>query len=805
VPVYLIDTNAVKETNIRLGTVATAIPEPTADTQHFAAEHGRPASEVLLMKPQTAASIWHGEVFEYLQNSVFNARTFFQVGEVKPSHRNLYGGRLTGLLPKLGYLSGSVSQRRILGMVNGNVLVPLASERTPLTTDPEKRAIVQRYLSAYPDQLPNRTDFDIRALNTNASQTINETNGTGRLDTPLSKRDRLFSSYSIERQHIDAFQLVAGQNPDTEIHSQRAKLTWVHEWSPRTVLTFGASYQRNRSVLQSEPNAVGPRVRFGYQIEELGPDSSFPVNRATNTFRYGGQWTQTRAAHAFSAGGDVTRFQLNGIEASNSRGYFQFMSGGGRSAIENLLWGLPASYEATIGDLNRGYRNWVGSLYFADRWKVHPRLSVYYGLRYSLETTPTEVHGKEILPYGCDCNNVSPRLGLTWQIGKNWLARAMFADAYAQILPVTYQQIRNNPPSLPYVQVQQPDLAYPLAGIDVTDPNLRYTRYVLSPDLVSPYSHQYNAVIEKKFHPQSTLRLAYIGSRSFKLLNNMVTNRAEVVPGVPLTLATVDQRRADQRYYEIRQAVNAGIAYFDAGQVTWDFALRRGLAGGASYTFSKAMDEGADFSSTAANKDLIQSRPQSQYDSLKDRKGLSTFDSPHALNFFYAWELPSPSGRFRAWLGGWQLSGINTWKTGTPLTLFVGSDSPGFGNVDGAPSDRPNILDPSILGMTIGNPDTAPLILRRDRFSYIRPGDLRGNLGRNTFRKSQIWNWNASLLKQWRFANEWTAQVRGDVFNLSNTPQFDEPQRNLSSASFGKITNTLNDGRIFQLGLRFAW
>ena len=65
-------------------------------------------------------------------------------------------------------------------------------------------------------------------------------------------------------------------------------------------------------------------------------------------------------------------------------------------------------------------------------------------------------------------------------------------------------------------------------------------------------------------------------------------------------------------------------------------------------------------------------------------------------------------------------------KSGTPLTLYIGSDAPGFGNVDGGPSDRPNILDPSILGDDDLHPDTAPLILRRDRFAYILPGEHRG-------------------------------------------------------------------------------
>jgi hypothetical protein len=126
--------------------------------------------------------------------------------------------------------------------------------------------------------------------------------------------------------------------------------------------------------------------------------------------------------------------------------------------------------------------------------------------------------------------------------------------------------------------------------------------------------------------------------------------------------------------------------------------------------------------------------------------------------------------------------------------------------VDGSASDRPNIIDPAILGKTISHPDVAPLILRRDRFAYITPGDRRGSLGRNTFRKAHIANWNAAVTKQWHWsgARERTAMLRWEVYNLTNTPQFDEPQRNLSAPAFGKITNALNDGRVFQVGLRLV-
>jgi hypothetical protein len=809
VAVYLIDTNAIKEANIRLGTTVQAVPEFAPETFHFATEHGRPAAETLLLRTAAPASDWHGEMFAWHQNSVFNARTFFQVGGVKPSRRNVHGFRSGGEVGNLGWLSLNGTQRKIRGMVNGNVLVPLAGERTPLATDPARRVMIQRFLNAYPAELPNRPDFDPRALNTNSPQSIDEVSGSARLDRTTPGQGRLSALYSNDRQRIDAFQLVAGQNPDTEIHSQKARLNWRRPRGARTEIAFGFTYSRNRSVLVSEPNAVGPRVRLGFQIEELGPDSHFPINRATNSFRWGGAWQHTRGAHTVTAGADWTRFQLNGVESGNQRGYYQFTSNFGRPSIENLRLGDASSYEIALGELSRGYRNNTLNAYFGDRWKVNAKLTVAYGVRFNAETRPFEVQRRETIPYSGDWNNWSPRFGFAWQMGRGWVLRSAYTTTFAQILPVTWQQIRNNPPGVFYLQVQSPDLVNPLRGLDLTGGNVRYTPTWLSPDLATPYAHQYNASFERRLAAGSTLRLAYVGSRTIKLVNSFILNRAEVVPGVPLTTATVDQRRRDPRYYDTRTVVNGGVAWFDAALAAWDLPLRRGLTLQTAYTFSKALDQGPDFSATAANRDILSQRSQSQYDSFKDRKGRSNFDSPHSWFLNYTWDLPVPAGGngwTRKLLGGWQATGANLWKKGTPLTLYIGSDGPGYGNVDGGTSDRPHILDPSILGATIANPESAVRLLQRERFAFIRPGETAGNLGRNNFRKARIWNWNAALQKQWRLHhNEWTAQLRGEAYNLSNTPQFDEPQRNLSAPPFGKITNTLNDGRVFQFVLRFLF
>ena len=796
VAVQQIDTNAAKEANIRVGTRATASQFAILDANYYAAEHGQPASEALAIPAAAARPGWHGEVFWNHQNSIFNARTFFQVGPVLPSRRNSYGFRGTLDAGPIGFVTLSGSQRKIRGMVNGNVLVPLASERTPIATDPAVRAIVQRFLNAYPAELPNRPDFDPRALNTNAPQRIDEVDGTARLDRDIGK-SRLSASYTLTRQRTDAFQLVAGQNPDTDIHSNRLRLALRTALSPTTELVIAGAFGRTRSVLTPEPNAVGPRVRFGFQIEELGPESHFPTNRTLNSYRYGSQMSHVRGAHSFFWGGDVTRYQLNGVETNNQRGYIQFTNNFGRSSIENLRMGTPSTYEVTFGDLYREFRNWSGAVYFGDRWRFR-RVQVHYGVRYAWETAPVEAQGRDKIPFDCDCNNWSPRFGLTTELSRGWLLRTAATVSYAPIPTVTYQQIRNNPPLVRTVQIYNPDLLNPLGSFDLNSGRVSPT--VISPELTSSYAYQYNLVLEKRLLDRYIVRTGYVGSRSFKVFNSFVWNRAENIPGKVSTVFNVDERRPDSRYTEIKQINNAGIAYYDAAMLAFEMPLRKGLNVSATYTFSKAIDEGQDFTSTAANRDLFSARSQSEYDSLKDRKGLSNFDSPHAFTLDYSYQVPGGRG----WLlKGWQITGATLLKKGTPMTLYVGSDAPGFGNVDGAPSDRPNIIDLSILGATLGHPTTAPLILRRDRFAYIQPGQLAGTVGRNVFRKASIANFNAAIAKQWSW-HESTMQLRVEAYNLTNTPQFDEPQRNLSSPSFGRITNTLNDGRVLQLGLRFV-
>lgn len=125
--------------------------------------------------------------------------------------------------------------------------------------------------------------------------------------------------------------------------------------------------------------------------------------------------------------------------------------------------------------------------------------------------------------------------------------------------------------------------------------------------------------------------------------------------------------------------------------------------------------------------------------------------------------------------------------------------------MDANGGDRPNLLDPSILGRTIGDPDTSARRLPAEAFYFMQPTEVRGNLGRNVFRKGGIRNVNASISRTWSLSSEKRLTFRAESINLFNTPQFAEPGTSLGLPNFGQITNTLNDGRTFQFSLRFGF
>ena len=680
----LINNNVLKELNTRLGTTATIIQQFNAERGYFGREFGGAPSSPVHVGRASAAGV-HGEVFWSHSNSAASARSFFQVGGVQPARTNDYGFRVsTGLGEKTG-LTVNASQRKLRGQVNGNVLVPGANERTPTATDPATRAIVESILNAYPSDLPNRLDINPRALNTNSPQNINNDRADATLDRGFSEKDAIVARYAVTLQQVEAFQLVGGQNPDTTTKNHDARLTWTRTWNPTTVSDLSMGFRRVGSLLVPEETSLGPFYLFGRLMDSIGPNSSIPIDRASNTYRYAGRLQRSAGRHQTTIGFDLFRRQVNGAESNNHRGTFSFRNDFGRNIAENLLLGTASSYNFAIGDPHRGFRDWRSLLFVNDRWNVSSKLTLDLGLRYEPVTRPREVNGLLTVPYDADSNNIAPSFGFAYRAHDRWgVLRGAFGIHYGEIFQATYMQTRFNAPGVLSLNIAAPDLVDPLSALtpeQLSPEGARTTLFRLDPELATPYSMQYNFSWEMEPQRGWNLELGYVGSRSPKLLQTWYLNRAEQVEGIPTVSRTVNLRRPDPRFFDIRHSVNTSRGYYDAGKATLRIPSWGGLNLEASYWYSKALDLGSNYTNTSTGRDGRSARAPAHFDIHGIMKGPSDFDQTHAGLWNVVYETPGlkrAPGVVKTIAGGWQISSVILLKSGTPFGVRT-ADAPGLG------------------------------------------------------------------------------------------------------------------------------
>ena len=797
IQINLVDTQALMESLDRQGAQVIPVTEFSATRQNYAAEFGGVGPSPRIVS-SARGNAYHPELYGTHNNNRLNARTFFQVGGVLPSRRNQYGFRFGGPMgsDRLSFLVTG-EETRESGFVNDNVLVPLSGERVSTATDPAVRALVQTWLAAFPQELPNRPEIDKRLLNTNASQVVRNTGGSFWLDWERTERQLFSARYSFADNFIDGFELVAGQNPDQRLRPQTLNLAVDQQLSDSTRLRAGVNFIRRKVHVLVPPSAVGPFV-YVPGLAALGPSFELPIRRVSNDFEYLVQGTTAFDDHLLDWGGEVRRSQLNEFQSDTARGVVGFSANFGRSGIDNFVAGEATRYATILGELYRGFRRTDFSLYLNDRIRVRRDLHLTLGLRYEFAGKPSEVNQLTDFPYDSDGNNFAPRVGLSWNRGAT-VIRAGYGISYGSVFPATFRQARLNPPEVLRVVLQSPDLLDPLKEfVQAPGETPRSGVNLLDPELVTPYSHQFTLEFERELFADLRVKASYIGSRTWKLFRIVRENRAERVEGIPFETRTINDRRPDPRFFSVGRMTNQARGYFDAGQLSVDKVFNLGVAIRATYTWSKALDTGSNFSSPGTNRQ--ERTAQDESIAVQDLKALSSFDAPHSFQVGYTFALPGRAFR------GWVVSGMTTMKDGTPFTVETGGDAPPFGNADGERGDRPSILDTNILGASVDNPDTALSVLRREAFDVEAPSrDGYGNLARNTFRKDGTMNFNLAISRTFALSGDQTLLFRTEFINAFNHPQFSPPNSRMTGDSFGQITNTQNDGRNVQFSLRFSF
>jgi hypothetical protein len=210
-----------------------------------------------------------------------------------------------------------------------------------------------------------------------------------------------------------------------------------------------------------------------------------------------------------------------------------------------------------------------------------------------------------------------------------------------------------------------------------------------------------------------------------------------------------------------------------------------------NYTFSRSLDTYSDEGKYQVEHD--QTRPYLN-------RGLSDFHRKHRLIMSWSWDLPFRGNRF---VSGWQISGVGTFQSGRPFSI-VDDDFSGF--LFGSTGPRPNLAPGATHeDVVTEGPVTSRIDSYFNRSALASSGSQFGNLGRNVVLGPDQRRVDVSVSKRTQLSERTSLEFRAEAYNVSNTPAFRNPDRDMSNASFGAITRTRGGPRVIQFGLKFRF
>ncbi len=509
--------------------------------------------------------------------------------------------------------------------------------------------------------------------------------------------------------------------------------------------------------------------------------------------------------------------------------------------LADFMLGLRSTY-ALSNILIANLRQNMHFAYLQDDLRVNDRLTLNLGLRYEYATPWIEKDNvlsnfdpatrsmvtagdgslEERATMKPDRNNVGPRLGFAYTITPETVVRGGYGVSYvhfhraggANVLPINGPQVINavvvqTPAQADFRTTQQ---GYP-AGL--TDPS-RFTPLAanityMPRDYHSSHVQSWFVSAQRELWAHALIDVAYVGNRADDLL--LFANFNQARPNTSAGTIPLQQRRPIPEYADITYSFNGGKSRYHAFQTKLDWRMGAGFSILSSLTLSQTKDNGAG---SLENPNGNFPAPQDFYN-LDADYGYSAYHQPYNSTTSFIVDLPFGRGRrflngasrvADAFLGGWQIAGINTVYSGEMVTLTY---TPGTASqVSGIQQDfrGANNYRPNVIGEVLAPKAERNVQNWFNRNNVVIPTDPSqpfGNAPRNSVRGPRFWQVDMVASKRvplgWRSAN---VEFRAEFFNLLNRTSFRAPNGNRSSAAFGTITATY-DPRIVQFAIKLGF
>ena len=603
-------------------------------------------------------------------------------------------------------------------------------------------------------------------------------------------------------------------------------------------------------------------------IQQLGPSASTFAQFQTAVWQLVDSVVFTKGAHAIKAGVDFRWYQLNTVSPPNPTGSFAFTTTGTNqqgvtnsgNSVASFLLGQVDTFSIDLQESKIRPRDMIEEYFVQDDWKASQRLTLNIGARWTLHFPSVEKtnqgavfnlvtqqldylgqNGNSRSARELHYDNVAPRIGLSFLATPKTVVRSGFGIVFIDQSGITTPFTT---PQFPFIQnVQQKtqdnlNAAFGLSGgpsvapIPFTpDAGLGQSVYTAKRTAGSGYVQQWNLAVQRAITNNMSAEIAYVGSHIVHVgipdsnLNQLTTDQlaqgaslltqvnnpffGQIPISSSIGTKTVSQAQLLKPYPRFQNVAtyrnNSGNTNYNAIQTKVEQRFSHGIFFLFAYTHSKLIDDASSvFSSTVLSSPNTSSlvaadtfRPYLERDS-------SNGDMPNVTSFSGTYDLPAGRGhRFASTgvedvlLGGWSLNAILSLQSGMPVTVTQATNNNAFA---GFALQRPNI---------VGNPNlpagqrTPPHYFNTAAFATA-PQFVIGTASRNPVRGPAYRDLDMAVVKHMKLPLETDMEFRAEMFDVTNTPEFAQPNGSFGSAAFGSITGTTTDPRVVQFALRLS-
>jgi hypothetical protein len=501
-------------------------------------------------------------------------------------------------------------------------------------------------------------------------------------------------------------------------------------------------------------------------------------------------------------------------------------------------------------DVNTYFPGLRASEFFAfggDTWQVSSKLTINLGLRWELYPPATPPFPGLFSNYDPSTNDLvvagvggnpsnlgmktrynyfAPRAGLAYRLTEKTVIRAGFGTSYTPFPDNTYaynypERSNNNYNNVGdgYAVALLPNgqpatfqqgfpapvpVAVPSNGIlPATGSLLSQSMFTINKNFKNPYSEAWNFAIQQALPLKLVLDVAYVGLHGVDTVGqynlNTTTNPALLGLGTasqPLDIA-YGKTAGDTLFWPgFSSSYNALQVKLDRHMANFNITT--------AFNYGKGMD--------------YQSSDDGGYDFYVGfQRNYARDDWDRTLSFVQSYVYQTPFGVGQRWLnhgpaavilGNWQIAGVLSLMTGTPIGT-VGASGSAL-NTPGETQTANQVGPLQILhGINVGNPWFAT-----SSFTQPTGAGIFGSTGRNPFTGPGLFSLNLSLTKNFRFSERFNVELRAESFNVTNTPEFSNPTTSITSSSYGYVTGTIGSGtgvngtgggRAIQLGVKLSF